>query len=370
MRKLFIFLLLWAFPFLVYAGDIDANTIIMLHCNGVENGTTFPDASISNHTFTASGDAVSNTTIKMFGNASLFVNGAGVLTAADSADWDLGTGNFTIDYWSRWINLDVTSGGVDVGHYQDNKGVLTAQYAAGAKGCAYLNGGADDIATTFVPNFDTWYHIAVVRTGENLLYFVNGSLLANVSNTENISGGTSCTIGGDIVYHKGFMDEIRVSNVARWTANFTPSSGEYSEDTTVPNITDFTVITGATNGLINASFTFDDPESNVTQVEIALARAGADLPTGAHTGTETDFFNWTVFKPILKSTSNELPAIDALNGTYAVDIKLPDCGSVYATASINSVGGWSNWTANDSATVKGDCAGTGTGGQINYPFGD
>ena len=81
------------------------------------------------------------------------------------------------------------------------------------------------IATGIALN--TWYHMAMVRNGSDLAFYVNGvrTYTQNIGATVfmytpadwwNV-GGT-----GDSGYNQALFEEIRFSDVARWTGNFAP----------------------------------------------------------------------------------------------------------------------------------------------------
>src|SRR3990167_9675179 len=85
-----------------FNGGNDAFTKLLLHCDGVDAATSFPDVSASAHTVTANGNAQVDTAQSKFGGASLIVDGTGdYLSVPDHADWDFGTGDFTVDFWFR-----------------------------------------------------------------------------------------------------------------------------------------------------------------------------------------------------------------------------------------------------------------------------
>ena len=83
---------------------------------------------------------------------------------------------------------------------------------------------------------DTWYHLAWSRSSGTLKMFVDGS--QEFSGSED----TDCTddqltIGADYgtysgAHHciDGYLDEIRVSDTARYTAGFTPSTTAFVSD--------------------------------------------------------------------------------------------------------------------------------------------
>src|SRR3990167_7740340 len=90
------------------------DTSLMLHMDGADASTTFTDE--TGKTVTANGNAQIDTAQSKFGGAAALFDGAGdYLTVSGSADWDLGTGDFTIDFWFRSAiespNIDYRSGG-------------------------------------------------------------------------------------------------------------------------------------------------------------------------------------------------------------------------------------------------------------------
>lgn len=84
--------------------------------------------------------------------------------------------------------------------------------------------------------FWQWQHIAVTSDGKFLRFFVDGKLLTSTpTNTTLVITKKPVHVGngvGDDESPRGFdgwLDDIRVSNVCRWTKNFVPAPrGDYS----------------------------------------------------------------------------------------------------------------------------------------------
>ena len=208
---------------------------LMIH-GDVGSGQTFSDSSPSKHTITAGGDVThSNTQSKFSGGSIYFDSDGDYLSIPDSADWDFGNGDFTIDFWlgsptdtGLWaevIGQGWTSGsdswviGID---WQNNNKMRLA----------YTTNGSTDIygAYTSVISTSGWTHYAFVRSGTTLTNYVNG-----------VADGTH-TIGTSTIYssnkplyigqrqtsvgsfdYVGYMDEVRITKgTALWTAAFTP----------------------------------------------------------------------------------------------------------------------------------------------------
>ena len=104
-------------------------------------------------------------------------------------------------------------------------------------GGVYLGaGGYPSFATTFTIN--TWYHIAVSRSSGNLRVFVNGTQIGSTvtGSTYNYIPYTDGLVtrfgkfGDDRGRWQGYMEEIRFSKTARYTANFTAPTAPFQND--------------------------------------------------------------------------------------------------------------------------------------------
>lgn len=79
-------------------------------------------------------------------------------------------------------------------------------------------------------NNGVWYHVALVRSGSTVTLYVDGSSVATSSNSSTL-GFASPTIAA---FGRGvgeiFIDEVRISNIARYTGNFSAPTGEFTSD--------------------------------------------------------------------------------------------------------------------------------------------
>jgi hypothetical protein len=223
---------------------IDSYTKLMLHCDGSDASTTFTDSELTPKTMTAVGNAQIDTAQSKFGGASGLFDGTGdYLTVPDSADWVLGTGDFTIDFWVRFNALP-TNGNWVAFYEQDSGGstrVLFDIYNdAGTYQPDFLQGGTDVFVNSSGLSTNTWYHIALVRSGNSIYFFQDGVQQgATQTFSDSISDWTSVlrighdTNAGHPSQLNGWLDEYRISvGIARWTANFTPPTAAYSVDNT------------------------------------------------------------------------------------------------------------------------------------------
>ena len=82
---------------------------------------------------------------------------------------------------------------------------------------------------------NTWNHLAVVRNSGTLEFFVNGVSQGTVSNSTNMNSSQPIAIGSgryttsnSTPTHavKGYIQDFRVSSIARYTSTFTPPTSE------------------------------------------------------------------------------------------------------------------------------------------------
>lgn len=204
----------------------DTDCKLMLHLDGTDASTTFTDSSTSANTVTASGSAQIDTAQSKFGGASLLVNG-GYISAPDSALWDIGTGDFTVDFWVRH-NTEVNGRYF----YAHGSAPTFGMRVVSGQTLVYIAGSSVLFPSeTFTTG--TWQHVAVTRSGTSLKLFIDGTEASSATNSSNITGGSTVfAIGafndGSNV-HDGWIDEFRlVVGTAVWTANFTPPSAAYT----------------------------------------------------------------------------------------------------------------------------------------------
>ncbi|MFC1632302.1 LamG domain-containing protein [Candidatus Omnitrophota bacterium] len=220
---------------------IDANTVLMLHFNGTDGSTSFADDSFTPHTVIAHGDAQIDTANKKFGSGSGLFDGNGdYLTSPDSVDWSFGSDDFTIDFW---VNFTDTSGlQYFYSHGRKDGNSLLWFYTVFQQQLIVMN--TYDYGTRlaqytmeWLPPENVWYHMAFVRSGPTMYWFLNG---VNQPLWEDHAIGATAIpdfpsdiyIGtddvGKVASVTGYLDEFRISKgTARWTSNFTPPTSEY-----------------------------------------------------------------------------------------------------------------------------------------------
>lgn len=208
---------------------LPAGSKLLLHMDGTDGSMSFVDSSITKKVVTANGNAQIDTAQSKFGGASGLFDGSGdYLSIPNHADFNFGTGDFTIELWARLnvdANMDFIGNGYDVGWMVQYITTLTPDRLR-----IWLENTNYDFNTTL--SINTWYHIAFARSGTNLRCFVNGTQVGStLSSSENITTTNGLRVGVDVTdptYTNGWIDELLiVKGRALYTANFTPQTTAY-----------------------------------------------------------------------------------------------------------------------------------------------
>jgi hypothetical protein len=221
--------------------SVDSYTKLLLHFNGTDASTTFTDE--TGKTVTPHGNAQIDTAQLKLGTASGLFDGAGdYLSVADSADWYLGSSNFTVECFIRLSNITQPIIHEIIGQYEnDNDFIRLAWWNHAGTGryglrFDYISGGVLQFGITqgtitgWATN--TWYHIAVVRNGNTITIYKDGTSVASGTYSGTIQNFSAPLQIGSIAGSgdfNGWIDELRWSlGIARWTTSFTPPTTEYS----------------------------------------------------------------------------------------------------------------------------------------------
>ena len=226
----------------------DANTLLLIHANGTDAATFFEDdnGSRASTGLIATGAAKVSTTQSKFGGSSANFDGSSN-TQVLVRSWNTSsyTGDFTIEGWfyitdkTTSTNARVWSDG-DGGTTEDFR-LLQFEYSTNQIYLVTGQSGNDSWNYSYVSatlNINTWYHIAASRTGSSLRIFVNGtqqgSTISNSLAFTTASSNHSGRLGmfrTDASRYRGFIDDFRISNSARYTTTFTPTTTPFVNDT-------------------------------------------------------------------------------------------------------------------------------------------
>ena len=218
----------------------DSSVKLMLHCDGTDGSTTFTDSATAK-VVTANGNAQIDTAQYKFGGASGLFDGTGdYLSLADSTDWDLGSGDFTIEARIKQNSggaIQMICGMADAAGVEDYSLRLDADGTVRGTFFDSLGNTYYGLAGTITNT--NWHHIAFVRSGNNIFSFLDG----NKGSSTDITGLTCKDVqinfaiarhgGYNGYYFNGWIDEFRFSKGKAWyTADFTPETSAYAADIT------------------------------------------------------------------------------------------------------------------------------------------
>ena len=205
------------------ASDPDFSSVVMLlSLDGTDGQTTTTDDSNSNHTMTLADNAHLHTGEKVFGTASLDLDGTtDMASASNNADFNFGSGKFTIEGRFRFKTLPAS-------------GVVKREWAL------FYSGGTDSFSfftsttgsagnlraeSNFTAVVNTWYTVAVDKDSSNKYrIYIDGVFKGGSTVSETLfASGEKFTVGAQDFGGAAadmFADEIRVTKgVARYASD-------------------------------------------------------------------------------------------------------------------------------------------------------
>ena len=223
--------------------------------------TDWSDISGHGHTLTPTGAVISTAQKKWDAGSAYFDGVNDEASIPYHADFDMGSGNFTVDFWLRMAAIPADgylmvmndkSGGTQ-GWSQFTVEISTGNLAIGCYDSSmhWVNRGS-------TLSINTWYHIAGIRNGSTFSAYLDG-----------ISFGTPATLSGALTsvgvsglllgrrsspstnYANCYLDDLRISKgIARDPASFPPTA-EYA-----PNVSYFVFLAAARRAVKKAQESF------------------------------------------------------------------------------------------------------------------
>lgn len=193
----------------------DANTVLLLHGENIEDSSIYKNAITNNGVIASNGQS-------KFGGKSLYFNGSAYLSVPVSV-----SGDMTIDFWIYLVSRDssypspfcYTSGGV------------RAMYAHLMPTFSVFNTTTSEQVNFAAMPTGEWHHLAGVKRDATMTVYLDGVAVGTISTTaaktyDKLYVGM-LENGSSVNGFTGYIDELRISDVARWTSNFTPNSEAY-----------------------------------------------------------------------------------------------------------------------------------------------
>ena len=222
-----------------------SKTLLLVPMKGDHQGSEFLDYAPTPHSITRSGDSVyTSTSQSKYYGSSAFFHGSRLTVHSDFKP-DLGSHDFTIECW---IRPDVLPDGSTNNRFK----TLLSRYYTSTNNRSFgfhirkdstsdphdfgihLSSNGSDWSFHYWPHsmeLHTWYHVAVVRYGNNILGFIDGlqlgdaipyTLAVNFNPSLQVYIGTQQGRYATNMFH-GYMQDLRLTvGVARYTDDFTP----------------------------------------------------------------------------------------------------------------------------------------------------
>jgi len=182
------------------------------------------------------GNAQISTSVKKYGTGSIAFDGSGDwLVTPYNPNWIL-SGDFTIECWLYWTAHGSYGGIVGCANSNTGSAISAGWYLdfnSTSNNLQFEGQGGVSVVTTNVIPSSQWVHIAVVRSGSTITHYLNG--VANGSGTSSTSFNSATYplyVGvdrGNTSTLTGYIDDLRISKVARYTANFTAPTTAFAD---------------------------------------------------------------------------------------------------------------------------------------------
>jgi len=195
------------------------------------------------YNLTKVGTASHSTSQSAIGGSSMWFDGSsGALTLDEGyPDALVFDNDFTYEFWVNCNAADqLSAGGAVIGNYDSGQpapmqfrfmdtGTISV-HANGTSTWSMLSGSFTSVGYTN----NTWQHWAIVRKNSVITLYRDGVAqgTAEYSLNQTLQGATTFCIGSSqqTNWFEGYIDEVRVSNIARYNSDFTPSTTAFTND--------------------------------------------------------------------------------------------------------------------------------------------
>jgi len=316
------------------------DTVLFLPMFGENGAVDFTDLSVAGETVTVDGGAQKVTSqYKYYGSCGYFDDIDSRLSVDGAVLADCGA-TFTVEAWIRLDSWDspIIGQGDNAANEDQFFKVSPSGYLQYHRASALANPITLTGSTQL--SLDTWYHVALVCDGTNAKIYLDGVQDATTAHTGSwVDTVQPLYIGYHVVinfeanedYYGGYIQDLRITDVARYTTTFTPPGllyVPYDGDMTLPALTSSGfAANGTTNDgdvtfpPLSTTYTYGDvtaPSFVVTGQVNDIWNADITLPTMTVNGSLSKGFNGKIALP-------ELDATGQLSGwTGQADLTLPN----------------------------------------------
>jgi len=199
-----------------YAGGTGGSGIVII---------SYPDI----YSAPASFGGANSPTASTSGSGSVYLNGSSYINYAGQSNFAFSTNAFTIEFW-----VYSTSYSSQINFYDSRPASTNGYYPSiysGSDGSLnfYVNNANVISSSASALTANTWYHIAVSKSGSSTKMFLNGTQVGSTYSDTNtyLNGASSPVVGGQGVTRgsyllNGYISNLRVVNgTGVYTSNFT-----------------------------------------------------------------------------------------------------------------------------------------------------
>jgi len=203
------------------------NTKLLLN---MADGQAIDSAAQSN--MSLHGDANTSTDQAKFGTASLHLDGSGDFSAgSDTSVGHFGGGNFTAECWI--YPTASPNQPIIMGQWNGSYSWAIQMSNDSSRNLRFLTSSVGDQVSSTAVALNQWSHVALVRNGNTFDIYLNGTSVKTATNSAALLASTDAfTIGnnaGGGQPFQGYIDEVRISKMARYTSNFTAPSESFPD---------------------------------------------------------------------------------------------------------------------------------------------
>jgi hypothetical protein len=202
---------------------------------------TFDDASTTNHTITVAGDTTASTfSPHRHGGYSAYFDGTGdYISAANNADFNVGSSDFTLECWAYIESVNGNAGMLGTytttGNqrsyliYQTDPSSGTNNFGVAMSSDGTWQSGSGFDSGVAVSNYlNQWVHLALTKSGTNATLYLNGNSIGTTSSAPStLHASTEAffvgKMNGNNIHTTGYISDVRLVNGSVvYTSNFTP----------------------------------------------------------------------------------------------------------------------------------------------------
>ncbi len=191
------------------------------------------------------------------------------LSVADNTALQMGSGDFTIEFWINFNSISSYQTPLSKG-YTGTNALLIQTGNGNGRLVIYANGGAV-ITETGTAVTGEWIHYALVRNGSTLTLYRNGTSSGSATVTTNFNNTSTLYIGSSVTTSpeypiNGYMSNVRfVKGTAVYTTTFTPPTAPLTAITNTSLLCNFTNAGIIDNAMMNDLETGGNAQISTTQ---------------------------------------------------------------------------------------------------------